>query len=102
MNILCSREERRWLERQNKAERQRKRREEIQRLRDLVGKVIGFGLRSSHMCFPSDNAYKCDPRVEKFLIQEQEEKAAKRRAKEEAARKKEQVKDFYILYNVIV
>ena len=43
------------------------------------------------MCIAVDNAYKCDPRVEKFLAQEQEEKAAKRRAKGEAARKKEQV-----------
>ncbi|XP_065912315.1 dnaJ homolog subfamily C member 2-like isoform X2 [Dysidea avara] len=68
-----NREERRWLERQNKSERQRKRREEVQRLRDLV-----------------DNAYKCDPRIEKYLAQEQEEKAAKKRAKEEAVRKKEQ------------
>lgn len=45
------------------------------------------------ICILSDNAYKCDPRVEKFLAQQQEEKAAKRRAKEEAVRKKEQVKN---------
>jgi len=39
----------------------------------------------------TDNAYKCDPRIEKYLAQEQEEKAAKKRAREEAIRKKEQV-----------
>ena len=48
------------------------------------------------MCIPSDNAYKCDPRVEKFIAREQEEKAAKRRAKEEAVRKKEQVRMAWI------
>ena len=54
------------------------------------------------MCIPSDNAYKCDPRVEKFIAQEQEEKAAKRRAKEEAVRKKEQVKmHAYNLHDVM-
>ena len=49
-----------------------------------------------------DNAYKCDPRVEKFIAQEQEAKAAKRHAKEEAVRKKEQVKKHACLYDAMV
>lgn len=34
---LCSREERRWIEKQNKAVRQKKKKEEMGRLRALVG-----------------------------------------------------------------
>lgn len=33
----CSREERRWIERQNKAARQKLKKEEISRIRQLVG-----------------------------------------------------------------
>ena len=35
---ICSRDERRWIERQNKAERQKRKKEEIMRIRTLVGK----------------------------------------------------------------
>lgn len=64
------REERRWIEKQNKAVRQKKKKEEMARLRTLV-----------------DNVYSCDPRIKKFKDAERAEKEAKKRAKAEAARK---------------
>lgn len=54
------------------------------------------------MCILLDNSYKCDPRIEKFIAQEQEAKAAKRRAKEEAVKRKEQVKMPACLHDVMI
>ncbi|XP_071960464.1 dnaJ homolog subfamily C member 2-like [Antedon mediterranea] len=73
-----NREERRWIEKQNKVERQRSKKEEVARIRQLV-----------------DNAYACDPRIKKFKDDEKERKAAEKKAKQdiikaaEMARKKE-------------
>ncbi|XP_074644280.1 dnaJ homolog subfamily C member 2-like [Tubulanus polymorphus] len=64
-----NREERRWIDKQNKAERQRRKKEEVTRIRTLV-----------------DNAYACDPRIQKFKDEEKEKKLAQKRAKQEAAR----------------
>jgi len=36
----CSREERRWIEKQNKAARQKLKKEEISRMRQLVGRFL--------------------------------------------------------------
>lgn len=36
-SILFSREERRWMERENKTKRQKKKKDELQRIRNLVG-----------------------------------------------------------------
>ncbi|KAF2362018.1 SANT/Myb domain [Trinorchestia longiramus] len=67
------RDERRWIEKQNKAERAVRRKEESARIRKLV-----------------DNAYKLDPRVIKFREAEREKKMAVKRAKQEAARQREE------------
>lgn len=66
-----NREERRWIEKQNKAARQRLKKEETARIRQLV-----------------DNAYACDPRVIRYREEEKEKKEAQKRAKKEAARQK--------------
>lgn len=64
-----NREERRWIEKQNKAARQKKKKEEMTRIRQLV-----------------DNAYACDPRVARFKEAEKQRKLAQKQAKKEAAR----------------
>ncbi|XP_076448534.1 dnaJ homolog subfamily C member 2-like [Babylonia areolata] len=66
-----NREERRWIEKQNKAARQKLKKEETARVRQLV-----------------DNAYACDPRIQKFKDEEKEKKLAAKRAKQEAARQR--------------
>ncbi|XP_064633231.1 dnaJ homolog subfamily C member 2-like [Lineus longissimus] len=66
-----NREERKWIERQNKTARGKLKKEEVQRLRTLV-----------------DNAYNCDPRIQKFKDDEKEKKLAHKRARQEAARAK--------------
>uniref|UniRef100_A0A2C9LJJ1 Uncharacterized protein n=1 Tax=Biomphalaria glabrata TaxID=6526 RepID=A0A2C9LJJ1_BIOGL len=71
-----NREERRWIEKQNKAARQKLKREEMVRLRQLV-----------------DNAYTCDPRILKFKEEEKERKNAVKRAKQEAARLRQEEED---------
>ena len=41
----------------------------------------------------SDNAYSCDPRIQRFKEEEKEKKEAQKRAKKEAARKKAEEED---------
>ncbi|KAI0219481.1 DnaJ-like subfamily C member 2 [Lamellibrachia satsuma] len=64
-----NRDERRWIEKQNKAARQKRKKEEIARLRQLV-----------------DNSYACDPRIARHLEQEKQKKLAAKQAKRDAAR----------------
>ncbi|XP_031565944.1 dnaJ homolog subfamily C member 2-like [Actinia tenebrosa] len=64
-----NRDERRWIEKQNKAMRQKRKKEEVTRIRTLI-----------------DNAYACDPRIKRFKEEEKERKLAEKRAKEEAAK----------------
>ncbi|ESN96960.1 hypothetical protein HELRODRAFT_193411 [Helobdella robusta] len=66
-----NREERRWIEKQNKAVRLKLKKEETQRIRQLV-----------------DNAYACDPRVIKYKTEERERKMADKKAKQDAIRMK--------------
>lgn len=66
-----NREERRWIEKQNKAARQKRKKEEAARMRSLV-----------------DNAYASDPRIQRFKDEEKEKKLAHKRAKQEAARQR--------------
>ncbi|XP_071502249.1 dnaJ homolog subfamily C member 2-like [Diadema antillarum] len=63
------REERRWIDKQNRAARQQRKKEEVTRLRQLV-----------------DNAYMCDPRIKRFKEEEKERKAKEKKAKQDAAR----------------
>ncbi|XP_005111497.1 dnaJ homolog subfamily C member 2 [Aplysia californica] len=66
-----NRDERRWIEKQNKAARQKLKKEEVVRLRQLV-----------------DNAYTCDPRILKFKEEEKERRNAAKKAKQDAARQR--------------
>jgi DnaJ family protein C protein 2 len=65
------REERRWIEKNNRVERAEKKKAEMKRIRKLV-----------------DNTYNSDPRIQKFIEDDKEEKAAKKRAKQEVGRMK--------------
>jgi len=64
-----NRDERRWIEKQNKAARQRRKREETARIRQLV-----------------DNAYNNDPRILRHREQEKNKKEAAKAARAEAVR----------------
>lgn len=63
------RDERRWIEKNNRVERNEKKKEEMKRIRSLV-----------------DNAYNSDPRVIRFREAEIQEKADKKKAKADAAK----------------
>lgn len=64
-----NRDERRWLDRQNKAARQQRKKIENQRIRQLV-----------------DNAYNCDPRVVRFKEEDKQRKLDVKRARKEEIR----------------
>lgn len=66
-----NREERRWLDKQNKSVRQQRKKEEMQRIMQLV-----------------DNAFKCDPRISKFKEDDKNKKLEQKRAKQEAIKQK--------------
>uniref|UniRef100_A0A1B6MKN1 Uncharacterized protein n=1 Tax=Graphocephala atropunctata TaxID=36148 RepID=A0A1B6MKN1_9HEMI len=65
------RDERRWIEKQNKADRAKKKKDEMARIRRLV-----------------DLAYDLDPRILQFKMEEKERKLAMKKAKQEAARER--------------
>lgn len=67
------RDERRWIDKQNKAARAKRKKEETARLRQLV-----------------DNAYACDPRILKFKQEEKRRKEEEKLKRKEAARLKEE------------
>ena len=67
------RDERRWIDKENKAIRAKKKKEEVTRVRKLV-----------------DNAYACDPRILKFKQDEKNKKEAEKNKKKEAARLREE------------
>ncbi|CAG2176414.1 unnamed protein product [Oppiella nova] len=67
-----NREERRWMEKQNKAARAQRKKEEMQRMRQLV-----------------DNAYQCDPRIARFKEEEKQKKLSQKLAKQQSIREKQ-------------
>uniref|UniRef100_H2ZV09 DnaJ homolog subfamily C member 2 n=2 Tax=Latimeria chalumnae TaxID=7897 RepID=H2ZV09_LATCH len=70
------RDERRWIEKQNRAARAQRKKEEMNRIRTLV-----------------DTAYSCDPRIKKFKEEEKAKKEAEKKAKAEAKRKEQEAKE---------
>lgn len=65
------RDERRWIDKQNKADRAKKKKDEMARIRRLV-----------------DLAYDLDPRIARFRTEEKERKLAIKKAKQDAARER--------------
>lgn len=66
-----NRDERRWLDRQNKAARLQRKKAENQRIRQLV-----------------DNAYSCDPRIAHFKQQDKQKKLDGKKARQEEVKKR--------------
>ncbi|CAI8044240.1 DnaJ homolog subfamily C member 2 [Geodia barretti] len=71
-----NRDERRWMEKQNRAVRLKRKKEETTRIRTLV-----------------DTAYSLDPRIKRFREEEKAEKEARKRARAEAARQEAEEKE---------
>lgn len=67
------RDERRWIEKENRAVRQKKKKEEMSRIRSLV-----------------DNAYACDPRIPKFREQDKWNREEEKRKKQEARKQQKE------------
>ena len=67
------RDERRWIDKQNKAARLKLKKEEVSRIRQLV-----------------DNAYTCDPRILKLKQEEKKKKEDEKNKKREAIRLREE------------
>ncbi|XP_034382169.1 dnaJ homolog subfamily C member 2 [Cyclopterus lumpus] len=70
------RDERRWIEKQNRASRGQRKKEEMNRLRTLV-----------------DTAYSYDPRIKKFKEEEKSRKESEKKAKVEAKKKEQEEKE---------
>ena len=66
LSVPSSRDERRFIERQNKAARKERKKAETARLRQLV-----------------DSAYAVDPRVQRFKDEDRDKKAAQKQRKQE-------------------
>ncbi|KAA0720817.1 DnaJ -like protein subfamily C member 2 [Triplophysa tibetana] len=70
------RDERRWIDKQNRASRGQRKKEEMNRLRNLV-----------------DTAYNSDPRIKKFKDDEKARKESEKKAKAEAKKREQEEKD---------
>ncbi|CAF93399.1 unnamed protein product, partial [Tetraodon nigroviridis] len=74
--IVLIRDERRWIEKQNRASRAQRKKEEMNRIRTLV-----------------DTAYSCDPRIKKFKEEEKARKESEKKAKAEAKKREQEEKE---------
>lgn len=70
------RDERRWIEKQNRASRAQRKKEEMNRIRTLV-----------------DTAYGCDPRIKKFKDEEKARKESEKKAKADAKKRGQEEKE---------
>ncbi|KAK7896869.1 hypothetical protein WMY93_022194 [Mugilogobius chulae] len=70
------RDERRWIEKQNRASRAQRKKEEMNRIRTLV-----------------DTAYSCDPRIKKFKEEEKARKESEKKAKADAKKREQEERD---------
>ncbi|XP_076578396.1 dnaJ homolog subfamily C member 2 [Chaetodon auriga] len=70
------RDERRWIEKQNRASRAQRKKEEMNRIRTLV-----------------DTAYSCDPRIKKFKEEEKARKESEKKAKADAKKREQEEKE---------
>ncbi|XP_030637517.1 dnaJ homolog subfamily C member 2 [Chanos chanos] len=70
------RDERRWIEKQNRASRAQRKKEEMNRIRTLV-----------------DTAYSCDPRIKKFKEEEKARKESEKKAKAEAKKREQEERE---------
>lgn len=75
------------MDKQNKTVRQKRKKEEMARLRTLVGVCVQVvcGLRG-YVTVLTDTAYTLDPRIKKFKEMEKAEKEARKKARAEAAK----------------
>ncbi|XP_063049153.1 dnaJ homolog subfamily C member 2 [Engraulis encrasicolus] len=70
------RDERRWIEKQNRASRAQRKKEEMNRIRTLV-----------------DTAYSCDPRIKKFKEDEKNRKESEKKAKADAKKREQEERE---------
>lgn len=75
------------MDKQNKTVRQKRKKEEMTRLRTLVGVCIQvMSALRGHVTISTDTAYSLDPRIKKFKEMEKAEKEARKKARAEAAK----------------
>ena len=75
------------MDKQNKTVRQKRKKEEITRLRTLVGVCVQvMQALCGYVTASTDTAYSLDPRIKKFKEMEKAEKEARKKARAEAAK----------------